>query len=156
MAALRRRNPAPNMHVEPFTLRFVFLCFRRNAQHVAVNLFSLHFMGPGIVRWLVPDLRSLPIEPKAKHPQVMMDGGAYVFSAQNGVHSLKGNGVRASASGDAHIAHRSSGGPWNGSWEYAGFKEIPCEHVSHGAGVGSGAAPRPSRQTAPCVRGVSR
>lgn len=24
----------------------------------------------------------------------MMDGGAYVFSAQNGVHSLKGNGVR--------------------------------------------------------------
>lgn len=55
-----------------------------------------------------------------------MDGGAYVFSAQNGVHSLKGNGVRALASGDPLIAHRSSGGPWNDSWEYAGFKEIPC------------------------------
>lgn len=29
------------------------------AQYVAVNLFSLHFVGPRIVRWLVPDL-SLP------------------------------------------------------------------------------------------------
>jgi hypothetical protein len=40
--------------------RFVFLWLRSKAQHIAVDIFDLHFVGPGIVRWLVPDLRSRP------------------------------------------------------------------------------------------------
>ena len=39
--------------------RFVFLWLGSKAQHIAVDIFDLHFAGPGIVRWLVPDLRSV-------------------------------------------------------------------------------------------------
>src|SRR5215472_10187183 len=40
--------------------RFVFLWLGSKAQHIAADIFDLHFVGPGIVRGPVPDLRSRP------------------------------------------------------------------------------------------------
>jgi len=53
-AAIPRR-PTSALHIQPFTYTLIFLWFGAEPQHVAVEVFHLHLIGPRIVRGNMTD-----------------------------------------------------------------------------------------------------